>query len=60
MDVFLDNILLFIIFSPLVAALVVLLLPGGVVGLIPKLQNILRRVVSRLRNGDQAEQHANT
>lgn len=39
---------------------VVLFLPGGVAGLIPKLQNILRRVVSRLRKGDQAEQHANT
>ena len=32
----------------------ILFLPGGVAGLIPKLQNTLRRVVSKLRKGDQA------
>ena len=33
---------------------VILFLPGGIAGLIPKLQNVLGRVVSRLRKGDQA------
>jgi len=40
--------------------IVVLFLPGGLVGLIPKLRDRLRGVIAKLRKGGQAEQHANT
>ena len=44
----------------IILILVILYLPGGVVGLIPKLRNRLRGVISRLGKGGKAEQHANT
>jgi branched-chain amino acid transport system permease protein len=40
--------------------LVIIFLPGGLVGLIPMLRNRLGRAISKLRKGGQAEQHANT
>jgi len=39
---------------------VILFLPNGIVGLLPTLQERLRRLTARLRKGGETEQHANT
>ena len=44
----------------IILILVILFLPGGLVGLIPKLWNRLRGPISKLWKGGKAEQHANT
>jgi len=44
----------------IILVLVILYLPGGLVGLIPRLWNRLRGPISKLRKGGEAEQHANT
>jgi branched-chain amino acid transport system permease protein len=44
----------------IILILVILYLPGGLVGLIPRLWNRLRGPISKLRKGGEAEQHANT
>jgi branched-chain amino acid transport system permease protein len=44
----------------IILILVILYLPAGVVGLVPKLQNRLGRVIPKLWKGGQAEQRANT
>ncbi|HEY4711467.1 MAG TPA: branched-chain amino acid ABC transporter permease, partial [Dehalococcoidia bacterium] len=40
--------------------LIIIYLPGGLTGLVPKLQGKLRGVIAKLRKGGQSEQHANT
>jgi branched-chain amino acid transport system permease protein len=40
--------------------IVILYLPGGLVGLIPNLRNRLGEAVAKLRKGGQGEQSANT
>jgi len=40
--------------------LVIILLPNGIAGLMPMLQERLGRLIARLGKGGQAEQHANT
>jgi branched-chain amino acid transport system permease protein len=44
----------------IILILVILYLPGGLVGLIPRLWNRLRGPTSKLPKGGEAEQHANT
>ena len=43
-----------------VLIVVILYLPGGLVGLLPNLRNRLGEAVAKLRKGDQGEQSANT
>jgi branched-chain amino acid transport system permease protein len=40
--------------------LIILYLPGGLVGIVPVLRNRLGGVIRKLRKGGQAERHANT
>jgi len=44
----------------IILVLVILFLPNGIVGLVPMLQERLRRLTARLRKGGEAEPHANT
>ena len=44
----------------IILILVILYLPGGLVGLLPKLRDRLRGPISKLWKGGKAEQHANT
>jgi len=44
----------------IILILVILYLPGGLAGLIPRLWNRLRGPISKLWKGGEAEQHANT
>jgi len=44
----------------IVLILIIIFLPGGLTGLVPKLQDKLRGVIARLRKGGQSEQHVNT
>lgn len=44
----------------IVLILCILYLPGGLVGLVPKLRNRFGRVILKLGQGGEAEQHANT
>jgi branched-chain amino acid transport system permease protein len=43
-----------------IMVLVILFLPGGIVGLVPMLRDKLGGVIAKLRKGDTGEQHANT
>lgn len=49
----------FMIGFGIILVVVILFLPNGLVGLVPTLQDRLRRLRARLRNGGEAEQHAN-
>ncbi|HXZ30009.1 MAG TPA: branched-chain amino acid ABC transporter permease [Dehalococcoidia bacterium] len=44
----------------IIMVVVILFLPGGLIGLVPMLQERLRGLTARLRKGEQTEQHANT
>jgi branched-chain amino acid transport system permease protein len=44
----------------IILILVILYLPGGLVGVVPWLQNRLGGVIHKLRKGGQSEQHDNT
>ena len=43
-----------------IIVVVILFLPGGIVGLVPMLRNRLGRMILKLRKGSGAEQHGNT
>jgi branched-chain amino acid transport system permease protein len=43
-----------------ILVVVILFLPNGLAGLVPTLQERLRRLTARVRRGDETEQHANT
>jgi branched-chain amino acid transport system permease protein len=44
----------------IIIVVVILFLPGGIVGLVPMLRDKLGGVIAKLRKGNEAEQHANT
>ena len=44
----------------IIVVMVILFLPNGIVGLVPMLRDKLGGVISKLRKGNEGEQHANT